>query len=117
MFITIIGSGGKPLLNISTTGMEIPGIAIANNLFSTPSPLKDSFVPYQQVGKLVNHLVSGNLFQRLNHLGFCYQVKSIADEKEKLIEKIRRIRWSNWYCWKKQMTSGKITGFPISKST
>src|SRR3989344_751995 len=79
---TLILSSGKPLLNISTTGMEIPGIAIANNLFSTPSPLKDSFVPYQQVGKLVNHLVSGNLFQRLNHLGFCYQVKSIADEKE-----------------------------------
>ncbi|MCR4264283.1 MAG: hypothetical protein NUV98_06215, partial [Candidatus Roizmanbacteria bacterium] len=82
-------SDGRTLLRISSSHIEIPKIPSANHLFDNRSPLQDEFVPTDQIKKLLGYLLSHNLFQRLNHVGICYQTKSVKDEKERILQEAR----------------------------
>ena len=82
-------SDERTLLEISPSGIEIPETNIAQHLFDNPSPLHDDFVANEQIKQLFQYLISNNLFQRLNHLGFCYQTKSAKDEKERILQEAR----------------------------
>lgn len=87
--VSLILPSGQPLLTISPSGIEIPGIQISENFFTKTSPLPDDFVPMSQVVELVEFLTKNNLFQRLNHLGLCYSVDSVKIEKERLVNEVK----------------------------
>ncbi|HUW22232.1 MAG TPA: hypothetical protein VMW41_06235 [Candidatus Bathyarchaeia archaeon] len=86
-------SNGRVLLKISASDIQIPGISIANGFYQKPSPLADNFVSQSQIERLFEILTLNNLFQRLNHLGFCYPVESVKAERERLIKEAKSANW------------------------
>ncbi len=87
---SVLLSDGQSLLNISSADIQIPGVAIP--FFEKPSPLSDDFVEIIQMKEFFQYLTTNNLFQRLNHLGFCYFVESARLEKERLINEIKKTK-------------------------
>src|SRR4030042_3588321 len=90
---SVVLHDGRTLLNISPTEIKIPGISFPQAFFGKPSPLNDTFVPKSQLEHFFDYLSSYNLFQRLNHLGFCYQVNSVTQERKRLIWEARKANW------------------------
>jgi hypothetical protein len=86
-------NGNRSLLEISEKGFEVPSIGLITNFSSGRSPLRDAFVPVEQVKILVDYLVQNNLFQRLNHLGICYRVGSVDEEKTRLAALAKKTDW------------------------
>ena len=80
----------RTLMTISHTNIVIAGVALSNNLFNQPSNLNDEFVPLQEIKDFFSYLFSNNFYKRLNHVGFCYHVDSISDEKERLIREAKK---------------------------
>lgn len=84
---------GRKLLDISQSDIVASGVSLNDKLSQNLSPLSDDFVQDDQLKKLFNYLFFNNLFQRLNHLGVCYLVSSIEEEKEKLSNEIKESGW------------------------
>ncbi len=85
-------SNSELLLDISSAGIVLPCISLPDIPFGKGSPLKDDFIPTVQFKSLFAYLKANNLFQRLNHLGICYQVESVKTEKERLLEEVKKTR-------------------------
>ena len=82
---------GSSLLNVSKSQISIPGVS--SNFFNKKSPLADGFLEDYRIKNLFTYLASNNFYQRLNHLGFCYSVDSLLEEKEKLVNEIKKTKW------------------------
>jgi len=89
---SILLPDGKPLISISSAGINMPGVAMPTSFFGKPSPLKDSFVPTEQIKEIFQYLIKNNLFKGLNHLGFGYSVESAKTEKERLINEAKKAK-------------------------
>lgn len=94
---------GRSLLDISPLNIEIPGVSISSNFFNSPSPLMDNFVLLSQIETFCKYLKLNNLYQRLNHLGFCYAVESIEAEKQRLINEVKK---TNWHLYEENSNDG-----------
>lgn len=110
---SLITHDGQKLLDISPTGIAIPGVSTDDKLFRHPSPLSDSCVQNDQVKNLFDYLASNNLFQRLNHLGVCYQVESIEKEKKALSDEIKK---SGWHLYEESSNDGSAWLFVGDKT-
>lgn len=88
--VSLILPNGQVLLNISSSGIIIPDINISDNFLNKGNQLPDDFVPILKVRELFDFLTKNNLFQRLNHLGFCYPVKSVKLERKRLINEVKK---------------------------
>ncbi|MFH1561440.1 MAG: hypothetical protein ABID04_02580 [Patescibacteria group bacterium] len=57
------------------------------------SPLEDQLVPLAQIEKFIQDLKKPNSLTRLNHLGFCYQVASLDQEKTKVLQEMKKSKF------------------------
>jgi len=77
-------SSGDLLLKIDQDDINIPGVSIHENFFGKPSPLENDFVSDNQIREFISVLSKKESILKLNHVGFCYLVDSIKEEKERL---------------------------------
>jgi len=91
--IEVTINDGRSLLSITDSNITFPIVSLQEGLFSNRSNLKDTFVPQKQIENLFEYLSSNDYFTRLNHVGICYAVKSIDDEKKRLMEEVKGTRW------------------------
>lgn len=87
-------SDGRSLLEVTPSGIIVPDLTIPENLFTRPTPLPDRFVPTTELESFIKLLSDEGSIIRLNHLGFCYQVDSREEERERLTKEVVSSRWN-----------------------
>lgn len=91
--VVIETSDNRELMKILPKGI-IPQTGITpKSLFSKPSPLKDAFVDLNLLSAFIRNLSSIDAIIRLNHIGFCYKVRSQNSERERIKQEISRNNW------------------------
>lgn len=74
------------ILSINIDLKELP----LQILSEQKSPLKNQFIEINLLEKLINKLSDQKSIIRLNHIGFCYKVKSKDKERERLKQEISK---------------------------
>ncbi len=82
----------KTLLTLDQQSITAPVLKI-NEMFNYKSPLKDNFVNISRLESFINRLDNNQFLVRLNHIGFCYKVKSQAQEREKIKREVSKTLW------------------------
>jgi hypothetical protein len=91
--VIITAGNGSPIFTASSEQITIPSLPIPRSFFEKPSPLSDNFVPQTQLKSFIEDLTGQNKIRRLNHVGLCYLVPSIDQEKQRLKEEIGKTNW------------------------
>lgn len=79
------------LLDLSGDDLKSPVGEITTLLTSGRKLLPDNVVDSKNLDRLVNRLLQNKSIIRLNHIGFCYQVVSLEDEKTRLIKSLKNL--------------------------
>jgi len=83
----------KDLFKLSDSDIQTP-IGCILPLFNTQkSKLKDQFIDYDLLRKLIDKLSENKSIIRLDHVGFCYKVDSLEKEKERLINLTKQSKY------------------------
>jgi hypothetical protein len=83
----ILYSGEKELLAISRKNIQSPFSEIIKKVFEKPSSLidEDEFLEDRLLCNLLREIVRNATIVRLNHLGFCYRVQSVIQERKNFV--------------------------------
>jgi hypothetical protein len=83
----ILYSGEKELLAISRKNIQSPFSEIIKKVFEKPSSLidEDEFLDDRLLCNLLREIIRNATIVRLNHLGFCYRVQSVIQERKNFV--------------------------------
>ena len=91
--VSIVSSNSRELFNITPESLAVSGVSINPNFYNHTSPLKDTFVGNEQLTEFFSYLSSNQLFECLNHVGFCYEVENAQAEKQRLLKEATAADW------------------------
>jgi len=87
--VRITASGTMPLMQINPTNIILPVYPP-----HTQSPLTDSFIDMELLKKFIKLMSEKKSFLRLNHIGFCYRVKSKIEERKRIQQEVQKTEWN-----------------------
>ncbi len=85
---------GKPLFSIRYSQITTPYLTNTLDIFKYKTKLKEESLSSDVILRILSDIKATKKYKRLNHIGFCYKVRSKVDEVKKLVNVVTKTEFS-----------------------